>query len=651
MKLTFGKRLLAAFILVAAIIAVFALFSFSRFLFLKNEINDLAIHQKSIQNIGSVGEGLKELKAVERTLLSPSLSSDARDRLNKEYKRQMEYTESSLKALGDALGAAEQNQYKELLAGFQSYKNSAKEILTLSEELVKDDIVNPQKFVSDLNLIKANHIDLWNKVLELSFTLKKFEGGDDPSNCLFGKWLSSFKTNNSKILAIKEEVKPHHDAFHNSIKEVKKLVEEGLWGDAREIIYGNMKEAKEGVYKGIASLLEIAQKVEDIYSNIDKIQMGPIKESHEKLDTAMKALQNKLIQKASKDSEEANKNIKSLLTLFVVVGLLAIVFSLGFGVWFWRYSNSLFSRLIGGLKEASHQLTSAAGQISQASQSLAEGASEQAAGVQQILSNIEQVATLTKQDAMNTQEVSRVMKDEAMPNFDAMNKRARDVMNMLEEAVKASLETAKIIKTIDEIAFQTNLLALNAAVEAARAGEAGAGFAVVADEVRNLAIRAAEAAKNTSKLIESANGKIQQANESNLELMEMMKKNQSIAKKVDDLLAEVSASTSEQAEAMEQATRALGEMDKLTQQNAANAEESASTAEELSSQAQELMTMVQRLTEIFGSKLNKHHLQDESYKLKTLTESSEKNVPKFPAKKEVTAQDIIPLDEDELKRF
>jgi methyl-accepting chemotaxis protein len=166
----------------------------------------------------------------------------------------------------------------------------------------------------------------------------------------------------------------------------------------------------------------------------------------------------------------------------------------------------------------------------------------------------------------------------------------------MNEISQASEETAKIIKTIDEIAFQTNLLALNAAVEAARAGEAGAGFAVVADEVRNLAMRAADAAKNTANLIEGSVKKIKSGSEIVARTNEAFGKVAQGAKKESELVGEIAAASQEQSQGIEQINKTVSEMEKVIQKNAANAEESASAAEEMSSQAHQMKGFVSELT-------------------------------------------------------
>ena len=168
------------------------------------------------------------------------------------------------------------------------------------------------------------------------------------------------------------------------------------------------------------------------------------------------------------------------------------------------------------------------------------------------------------------------------------------------EISKSSEETGKIIKTIDEIAFQTNLLALNAAVEAARAGEAGAGFAVVAEEVRNLAMRAAESAKNTSTLIENTVDSVKRGNDLTLATQEAFKKNVEISGKIAKLVDEIAAASQEQAQGVEQVTKAVAEMDKVIQENAASAEESASAAEEMHAQAGQMSRFIRQLEDLIG---------------------------------------------------
>jgi len=245
------------------------------------------------------------------------------------------------------------------------------------------------------------------------------------------------------------------------------------------------------------------------------------------------------------------------------------------------------------------EVTVAAGQVSASSQSLAEGASEQAASLEETSSSLEEMSSMTKRNTENAQKANDLAKQARA----AADKGAADmqVMSTAMEAIKSSSDDiAKIIKTIDEIAFQTNILALNAAVEAARAGEAGMGFAVVADEVRNLARRSAQAAKETADKIEGAIGKTGQGVEISRKVAETLSEIVAKARQVDELAAEVAGASREQTQGIMQINTAVGQMDKVTQGNAANAEESAAAAEELNAQAESMKQSVAELLQLVG---------------------------------------------------
>jgi len=257
------------------------------------------------------------------------------------------------------------------------------------------------------------------------------------------------------------------------------------------------------------------------------------------------------------------------------------------------------NRTVNDLNEGANQVAAASDQVASSSQQLAEGSAQQAASLEETSSSLEEMGAMTKQNAENAG-----MSDTLMKEANQIVSRANDSMKQLtssmEEISKASEETSKIIKTIDEIAFQTNLLALNAAVEAARAGEAGSGFAVVADEVRNLALRAADAAKNTAVLIEGTVKRVQDGLELVTKTDEDFSEVTTSTGKLAELIGEIAAASTEQAQGVVQVNGAVQQMDKLTQQNAANAEESASAAEELNAQSEQMKGFVYDLTRVVG---------------------------------------------------
>jgi hemerythrin-like metal-binding protein len=272
---------------------------------------------------------------------------------------------------------------------------------------------------------------------------------------------------------------------------------------------------------------------------------------------------------------------------------------IGFG---WRLKWRIVRELqhIGSIIAASSsRLTDAVGQVTANSQALAEGASEQAASIEETSASLEEMSGMVKRNAENAQKAN----DSAKQARDAANSGAAQMgtMNAAMHAIKTSSDDiAKIVKTIDQIAFQTNILALNAAVEAARAGEAGLGFAVVADEVRALAQRSSQAAKETAAKIEGSISKTAQGVELSDKVAQSLAEILAKTRDVDELAAEVASASKEQSQGINQVNLAVGEMDKVTQRNAASAEESAAAAQELNSQVAALKQVADELLMLVG---------------------------------------------------
>lgn len=311
--------------------------------------------------------------------------------------------------------------------------------------------------------------------------------------------------------------------------------------------------------------------------------------------------------------------------------------------------------IINKLQGTTANVTRASQEINGSSQAVASGATEQAASLEETSASLEETTTMIKVNADNSMEA-----DSLMQATSSITGRAKETMAELIDSMtaisKASEETSKIIKTIDEIAFQTNLLALNAAVEAARAGEAGAGFAVVAEEVRSLALRSKEAANTTASLIEDTITKVQKggtiATSSNDNFNEVADAND----KVKGLVAEISAASKEQSQGLEQIRLAVSEMESVTQTNAAAAEESAASSEELKAQAVQLERIVGSLNTILtGTGTIKQHPVAPITRTAPQTQPKQKPLlplapgkPKTASKK---AEEVIPFDDDDFEDF
>jgi len=285
--------------------------------------------------------------------------------------------------------------------------------------------------------------------------------------------------------------------------------------------------------------------------------------------------------------------------VFTGLGVLSLMVVIGFALN--RFMVKPVKIVATVLSSSADQTTTSAEQVASASQTLAEGASEQAASLEETSASLEELLSMTRRNAESARNASELAQaaqlaaDQGAGNMRAMT-------TAMGEIKASSDDIAKIIKTIDEIAFQTNILALNAAVEAARAGESGMGFAVVADEVRNLAQRSAQAAKETAGKIEGAIAKTAQGVRISDQVLGSLQEIVDKVRKLGELVAEVAAASSEQNQGIEQVNKAVGQMDHVTQANAASAEESASAATELNSQAESLRQAVTQLLQLVEGK-------------------------------------------------
>jgi methyl-accepting chemotaxis protein len=246
------------------------------------------------------------------------------------------------------------------------------------------------------------------------------------------------------------------------------------------------------------------------------------------------------------------------------------------------------------INESADQVSSGAGQVSSAAQALSQGATEQASSIQQLSASITEIAGEVNKNAYDAS-TANTLSLQASAEVERGNEHMKKMTSAMSDISDSSNEIGKIIKTIEDIAFQTNILSLNAAVEAARAGVAGRGFAVVADEVRNLANKSAEAAKNTTALIESSIQAVKSgtkiANETATSLNAIIEG----TKKTAELVGEISKASNNQATSINQITLGVDQISAVVQTNSATSEESAATSEELSAQAQALKSMLSAL--------------------------------------------------------
>lgn len=330
----------------------------------------------------------------------------------------------------------------------------------------------------------------------------------------------------------------------------------------REMANGNLQITMEGNYRGDHAVIKTAlnETIENIRSYISEIS-----------EVLM---------------EIGNGNLNLAITADYKGDFLEIKDSLN------NIIQSL-SQVLGEISKAADQVASGSRQVSDGSQTLAQGSTEQASAIQELTASISEVAFQTKQNAVNANKASELA-GSARENAEKGNEQMKEMLKSMDDINVSSSNISKIIKVIDDIAFQTNILALNAAVEAARAGQHGKGFAVVAEEVRSLAARSAEAARETTELIEGSINKVQVgtkiANETANALREIVDGIQKSA----DIVGNIAEASNEQASGIAQINKGIEQVSQVVQNNSATAEESAAASEQLSGQAELMKESVGR---------------------------------------------------------
>jgi methyl-accepting chemotaxis protein len=600
-NLSLSLKMGAVIGLIAAVAIGIAILASAKMSLINDRMHSLAEYSaKRVIYVNQIKEDLHAFDAEQqRFMLDRGMEWDIRIRKMDQLKKEIE------QEIGDWSKIAsdqERHDIQEVKSSFAALDDIAQQIITLAkksprfraEELsrtsARDLYYSVEGFLEPLALQYAHHMEEKNgKELEsariaffLESALNQFRG--------------MIRGEKNMLLSVKiEDIEKFAKQPAERIATAKEKLRqaEDLLPEKER---GNIRRASDGMDAWLAIFQQEAVIMKDAYQ-ATTLSNTSGKTLLEKVKSTLDAVIQRSMEVMQADQAECQSVYSGARTAMftgssIGIGLGAL---LAFLV-LWKVNKTL-GGVIDGLSKGSEQVSSSASQVASSGQTLAGGASEQASTLEEISSSLEEMSSITRQNANNARQANTMAAEARGATEKGMTSMSR-MSQAISVIRQSSDETAKIVKTIDEIAFQTNLLALNAAVEAARAGEAGKGFAVVAEEVRNLARRSAEAAKTTASLIGDSQKNAENGVATVKETEEVLKRVAEHMQKMAQLVSDVSSASEEQSKGVDQINVAVSQLENVTQSNAATAEESASAGEELEAQSRELNQYVGSLLEV-----------------------------------------------------
>ncbi len=562
--------------------------------------NVVNVRMPAVTSLLTISKEMETQRVSMLTLMNHDIQSDMRER---QFENIQKARASFSKAAEDysslSKAAEESGQWTQFQGVVHLWNSEVDRFLQMARELEAIGILNPTGLLKDIEEFIGEHYRLMSNMQLMLAGGDPVEGGEDPRACKFSSWLGNQTTSNPEIRNTLSTINGLHDTFHHSVKRIKEYLKKGWDTQASDVFMAEMKGSALEVFDRFQVLRMEAARAYDLYEKMNRQAMVVCVDKQRAAYGYLQGLI-RLNHDMAAQAAKAGRSNADLSKLIGIAGSLAgFVVALAFGTILSLSISRSLKRTISRLAENAEQVAGSAEQVARASQSLAEGSSEQAAAIEQTSSSLEEMSSLCQRSEEDVVRAEELMKD-----ANGIVHKGSDSMQVLTSSMhdlsRSSEETSKIVKTIDEIAFQTNLLALNAAVEAARAGQAGAGFAVVADEVRNLAMRAAEAARQTSTLIEGTARKISDGARTVQVAAEAFAEVADHTTRISGLVEEFSTCSREHTQGIQQINGAISNIDTIVQQNSSNADESACAAEEMKVQSSQLKEIVDELVRLVG---------------------------------------------------
>jgi methyl-accepting chemotaxis protein len=595
--LTVGQRLLAGFGVVVALLVVSVLLT-------QLGVNSVVRNAEEVIE-GNRLDGLLAQRQVDHLTWANKLSATLSDSKADKITVEIDHTKCGLGRWLQSQGRQQvEIQVPALAPLLKQTEEAHMRLHQTASDIAKVFHAGDVELPGFISAREADHLRWSNNVAQALLNHQAQLGVEtDPTKCALGRWLASPEAQeaaaNPQIKALLEQIKDPHQRLHASAIIIQEALAAGEMEKAESIYHQKTQEALAQTASVLREMVAEARRsvqgkkqAEAIYTSRTLPALATTQAHlHQMRLIARKAI---LTDEAMLDQAQFTK------TRVTLVGAVAVITALFLAFFIARGMSGVLRRISSQMGTGSAQVATASGQVASASQTLASGASEQAASLEETSSSLEELTSMVKHNADNADQANQLALETNQVMIRA-NQSMAELAQAMNEINAAGEQTGKVIKTIDEIAFQTNLLALNAAVEAARFGEAGAGFAVVADEVRNLAIRAAEASKNTANLIAGTIKKTKEGVELVTRTNEAFIEARGRAEKMGELMGEIAMASNEQFQGISQINSAILQVDKVTQEIAANAEESAAASEELNAQAETMRGVVADLSVLVGA--------------------------------------------------
>lgn len=603
-RATVGKKLLLSFVAVSVITLLLGAAGFYGISKGGQAITEIGtVRLPGVQSLLVMSEALTAVGSAENMLLSRNIDAKTRAANYTAIDTALERADVA-RARFEPLPKAddEMGVWKEFVPSWETWRKDHDTYIKMCHEFEALGIADPTALQRNLFEVRGT---LWKTIASLNKLVKDgvpLEETDKVNTLLADNatdWTQSLGASSAAVTKVMDELQPVNAAMMESLRLILESMSRSETGPALEqfqqVFLPNAMKAIEAMRPIRGEVL----KAEEVYEKMAEQALIANAASFATVQGHLSRLV-EINATATDDAVDASAEEGTWLKGLSIAAMIAgVVSALALGLLISRGINNALRQLAANLKLGSDATAAAAGQVAQSSQAMAEGASTQASSLEETSASLEELTSMTKQNADNAGLAVNLMA-QAKQTVDGMA-RATEEMSAAISQIKASADqTARIVKTIDEIAFQTNLLALNAAVEAARAGDAGKGFAVVAEEVRNLAQRSAEAAKSTASMIEesvrNADNGVHVAERVGSALQETVDN----AGRVSHLVNEIAAASKEQSQGLSQVNTAISQIDHVTQSNAASSEEAAAAAEELNAQADQLNQLVKELLSMVG---------------------------------------------------